>query len=213
MVSCHLAQRSDFFLSIVISCILIFCRGSACMWMASKMEEITSPSVDDFVYISADSYTRLDITEMEMAVCDALQFRLYQVTPHDFVEQYLLASMANRRFISCPVLENHVERSMVEYLLELSFLPYELVTISPSKIAAAAMYLSRVVLGLPGWNPTLEYASGLCQWDLEDTVRIIHKYHAAAEESKLANAFNKYSKKKHHSVALKTVPLEQHLGF
>lgn len=183
------------------------------MWMASKMEEINAPSVDDFVYISADSYSRLDITEMEMAVCDALQFRLYQVTPHDFVEQYLRASMANRRLITCPVLENHVERSMVEYLLELSFLPYELVTVAPSKIAAAAMYLSRVVLGLPGWSPTLEHASGLSQWDLEDTVLIIHKYHAVAEESKLANAYNKYCKKKHHCVALKTVPLEQHLGF
>ena len=63
--------------------------NSACMWMASKMEEVISPSVEDFVYISADSYTKQDITEMELAVCDTLQFRLYQVTPHHFVEEFL----------------------------------------------------------------------------------------------------------------------------
>jgi cyclin A len=183
------------------------------MWMASKMEEITSPSVDDFVYISADSYSKREITEMEMGVCSALQFRLWHVTPLDFCEEFLRAS-ANKRRIGCPVVERSLERSMVEYLLALSLLPYELVSVAPRKVAAAAVYLARVVLGMEQpWSPTLQHYSGFTMWDLEDTVLTIHRYHAAAEESKLSNAFHKFSKEKYHHVALKTVPLEQHLGF
>ena len=177
------------------------------------MEEVTSPSVEDFVYISADSYSKQEITEMELAVCDALQFRLYQVTPHHFVEELLRASNADRRRIGCPVMESDVERSMVEYMLELSCLSFSLSTVPPRVVASAAMYLSRITLGLDGWSPTLEHVSGLCQWDLEDVVVTIYKYYANAEESKLLNAFLKYSKAKFHTVALKTVPLEHALGF
>jgi G2/mitotic-specific cyclin-B2 len=181
--------------------------------MASKIEEVTSPSVEDFVYISADSYSKQEITEMELAVCDALHFRLFQVTPHNFVEELLRASIADRRRIGCPVVESDVERSMVEYLLELSCLSFSLSRVPPRVVAAAAMYLSRVVLGLDGWSPTLEHVSGVCQWDMEDAVMTIYKYYATAEESKLKNAFLKYSKAELHFVALRTVPLEHALGF
>ena len=181
--------------------------------MASKIEEITSPSVDDFIYISADSYSRQDMTSMEVLVCDALNFRLFQVTPHHFVEELLRASNANRPSVGCPIVDSDVERSMVEYLLELSCLPFSLSTIPPRLVASAAMYLSRIVLGLEGWSPTLEHVTDTCHWDLEDVVLVIYKYYSAAEESTLTNAFQKYSKSKHHFVALKTVPLQQYLGF
>jgi Cyclin, C-terminal domain/Cyclin, N-terminal domain len=185
------------------------------MWMACKMEEITAPSVDDFVYISADSYSKHEITEMESAVCDALQFQLMQVTPYDASIELWRASRADRMptEFSCIVEVQHPERSLLDYLLELSALSYALASVSPRKVASAAVYLSRIVLGLPGWSPTLEYVSGWKSWDLEEVVLTLYQYYASAEESKLTNAYLKYSKTKYHCVALKTVPLEQDLGF
>lgn len=186
------------------------------MWMSSKMEEITPPTVDDFVYISADSYSKKEITEMEVSVCDALQFRLWQVTSFDFVEEFLRASNT-RRAANCPIVaaSSSLERSMVHYLLELSLIPNDLSSQPPRKICAAAVYLSRVVLGIGAneWSATLQHYTGYTKWDLEDLVLQLYKYHAASEESKLVNAFAKYSKEKYHQVAFKTVPLEQDLGF
>lgn len=206
-------MNSTLFPSICISYEILSVANSACMWIASKIEEVTSPSVEDFVYISADSYSKQEITEMELAVCKALQFYLYQVTPHDFVEELLRASNADRQRIGCPVMESDVERSTVEYLLELSLLSFSLSTVPPRLVAAAAMYLSRVTLGLDGWSPTLEHITGICHWDLEDVVMTIYKYYATSEESKLTNAFLKYSKASYHCVALKTVPWANALGF
>eukprot|EP00546_Thalassionema_frauenfeldii_P005783 CAMPEP_0178908512 /NCGR_PEP_ID=MMETSP0786-20121207/7964_1 /TAXON_ID=186022 /ORGANISM="Thalassionema frauenfeldii, Strain CCMP 1798" /LENGTH=407 /DNA_ID=CAMNT_0020580423 /DNA_START=314 /DNA_END=1537 /DNA_ORIENTATION=- len=192
------------------------CLGCACMWMAAKMEEVTPPSVTDFCYISADSYTRKDITDMEMAVCCALEFRLCQVTPYHFVEELLRASSCgNSHHLTCPVINSGLERSMVLYLLELSMLPYEFVKTSPRKIAAAAVYLSRITLGINNgaWTSTLQHYSGFSKWELEDTVLSMHRQHSASEESKLDNVFTKYRNEKYHRVALKTVPLRQDLGF
>mmetsp|Transcript_26628 Transcript_26628/g.39384 ORF Transcript_26628/g.39384 Transcript_26628/m.39384 type:complete len:487 (-) Transcript_26628:952-2412(-) len=201
---------------LVITRDMFQCLGCACMWMAAKMEEVTPPSITDFCYISADSYTRKDIADMEMAICSALEFRLWHVTPYHFIEELLRASVCEKsRHLACPIVHSGLERSMVLYLLELSMLPFELVKTSPRKIAAAAVYLSRVVLGIDDgvWTSTLEHYSGFSKWELEDHVLSMHRQHSAAEESKLDNVFTKYSKEKYHKVALKTVPLRQSLGF
>eukprot|EP00548_Thalassiothrix_antarctica_P015995 CAMPEP_0194168600 /NCGR_PEP_ID=MMETSP0154-20130528/3505_1 /TAXON_ID=1049557 /ORGANISM="Thalassiothrix antarctica, Strain L6-D1" /LENGTH=381 /DNA_ID=CAMNT_0038879771 /DNA_START=432 /DNA_END=1577 /DNA_ORIENTATION=+ len=213
-LECGASKEND--RRLIITRDMFQCLGCACMWMAAKMEEITSPTVNDFSYISADSYTKKDITEMEMSVCCALEFRLWQVTPYHFVDELLWASSTRKNTnLTCPIVDSSMERSMILYLLELGTLLYEFVTTSPRKIATAAVYLSRLVLGIDNgaWTPTLEHYSGFSKWELEDVVLKLHKQHTASEESKLDNAFTKYRKEKHYNVALKTVPLRQNLGF
>lgn len=52
--------------------------------------------------------------------------------------------------------------TLARYILELSLLEYSLVTVSDSKLAAAALLLSLKMQNLGGWTPTLEYYSGMC---------------------------------------------------
>ena len=95
-------------------------------------------------------------------------------------------------------------------------------------LAAAAVYLARVTLGIPRaiqiaepevdhitchWTPTLEHYTGYTQNDLEETVLEIHKYQMAAETSNLKAVFNKYKEKTYNRVALKTVVRREELGF
>lgn len=186
---------------------------SACMWMASKMEEVEPPSVEDFVYISDNSYTKEQITGMEMTVFSSLRFRLWYTTSHMFLDEFLRASGK----------VTDLTRHLTLYLLELSLLPLELSSVKPSVLCAAAVYLCRVTLGTTEisqaavgspngvWTKTLEFYTGCTVFDLEDVVKVLHTYHMSAEESSLKSVYAKYKNAKYSCVALKTVPSE--LGF
>ena len=190
---------------------------SACMWIASKYEEVEPPCALDFVYISDNSYTNEQIADMELTVCTALEFRLWQVTPIHFLPEFLRASCACGD-PCCSAENNAVLHNMVLYLLELCLLPNELAYTHASLKAAAAVYVARVTLGIRSsggkyWTKTLEHYTGYDLGDLEETVLTIHRYHQAAEESQLKSVFVKFRSEKYNSVSLKTVPLESDFGF
>jgi hypothetical protein len=107
--------------------------------------------------------------------------------------------------------------------LELGRLPYAPVTKKPSLLAAAAVYLARVTLGVGSsdisvdaagrWTRTLQYYTRFSKVELKETVLAIHGYHLAAEDSSLKSVFAKYKHKKYNRVAVKTVPRVEDLGF
>jgi hypothetical protein len=55
--------------------------GVACLWIASKYEEIYPPRMRDYVEVTAGSYSRLQLKAMEGKIVDALGFDLNRVTP------------------------------------------------------------------------------------------------------------------------------------
>lgn len=50
--------------------------GVTCLFVAAKFEEIYPPSLSDFVYVCADTYTAGQILEMEGLILNALDFNL-----------------------------------------------------------------------------------------------------------------------------------------
>ena len=55
------------------------------MLIASKFEEIYSPTIRDFVYITDDAYSRKDIFDMEEQILKTLQFNVQTPTPYRFL--------------------------------------------------------------------------------------------------------------------------------
>jgi hypothetical protein len=203
--------------------LLPFGFNSACLWIACKMEEVEPPSVEDFVYISDNSYPSQQIINMEMSVCEALRFRLWQVTPFQFVYEFLRASHACSNPGCLPTSHNHVLRNMVLYLIEIARVPYELCGRSPSLIAAAAVYLARATLGMRDaahaadtsgiWTLTLLHYTGYSVDQLKETVSLIHQHHRVAGEGSLKQVFAKFLKEKYFRVSLKTALNAEDLGF
>ena len=241
--------------------------GATCVWLACKVQEITPPKAKEIAYVSDHIYSIEQIKTMERRVCNALNFTFFEApTPHHFLFEFMRASLAQEQVVqmssalndtcSCGcrrcaipaaamgvgLATNSVFRDMSHYLLELGRLPYGPTGRKPSLLAAAAVYLARVTLGIPRaaeaaatatadcddsdsdcssvldplqyyWTPTLEHYTGYTQSDLLETVEEIHKYHMAAETSSLKAVFNKYKSKKYHRVALKTVVRKDKLGF
>ena len=58
------------------------------MLIASKFEEIFPPGVDDFVYISDNTFTRVQVIEMETLMLNSLEFDLTNPTALGFLTRY-----------------------------------------------------------------------------------------------------------------------------
>lgn len=152
--------------------------GCACMLIAAKLEEVYTPSVDEFVYISDNTYTREQILQMESIILKRLDFRLAVATPWHFLKRFLMAGAAGAN----EILLTHVsfclqsERTSKllgvlarpashavrlcdlhsqQYLCELTLQEYSFLKYKPSLVAAASVYLARLTLNIPGptWVP------------------------------------------------------------
>lgn len=245
---CHLLTLLPFIRIILYQ--LIHTHDSACTLIAAKLLEITPPGADEFVYISDNSYKRKDILAMEANIANSLGFNLHFMTPYHHVHRFLAASQASS---PCSLsadraamrlgkhnATNDMMEKLVMYLLDLSMVEYEFVTMKPSLLAAAAVYLARCTLGIrepstvartPSslhdefaspyfqrdvegyWSKTLQHYTGYDMWGLEKPVKLLHKLHEGAETNHLRSAYNKHKKQAHKCVALKIVVREEELGF
>ena len=181
------------------------------------------PTVDDFVYISDYIYSKEQIIQMEMDVCDVLKFHLQHATPVKFAHEYLLASQTGLQNASCEAFHPMLKH-LVYYLLELGRMSYELVSTKPSLLAAAAVFLARAALKIRChtsdaveprgiWTKTLQFYTNYIVEELKSTVRVLLFYHRGAEDSKLQVVFSKYNKAKYMYASTKITLSVEDLDF
>ncbi|NWQ74240.1 CCNB1 protein, partial [Columbina picui] len=137
--------------------------GSTAMLIASKYEEVLTPKVEDFTYVTNHSYTNRQICQMEMKILKALGFSLGRPLPLHFLN---MASMIAE--------VNHEQHVLAKYLMELTIVDYDMVHFHPSMIAAAAFYLSLKLKG-HNWTPTLEHFMFYTESDLLPVMQHIAK--------------------------------------
>ena len=58
------------------------------MLIASKYEEIYAPEVRDFVYITDNAYSRLEILQMEALMLTTLEFSITTPSAYRFLERF-----------------------------------------------------------------------------------------------------------------------------
>ncbi|CAM9268661.1 unnamed protein product, partial [Phaeothamnion confervicola] len=181
--------------------------GCACILLAAKYEEIYTPSVNDLVYISDNTYAREDMLAMERRVAAALGFRLTCVTPASFAARFCAAARSMPR-----------EASLVRYLLALALQDYGLVGQLASVKAAAALHLARQTLPdatRPIWDAQIAHYTGYAPGDaaLQRCVRRMHALHLAAEEAPQKAVRAKFNTPENHRVTCVTCLLPEQLSF
>ncbi|XP_048331513.1 cyclin-A2-4 isoform X1 [Ziziphus jujuba] len=140
--------------------------GITCMLISSKYEEICAPRVEEFCFITDNTYTREEVLQMEIQVLKHFSFQLFAPTAKTFLRRFLRAAQASYK---TPCLELEY---LANYLAELTLVDYGFLNFLPSMIAASAVFLSRWTLDQSShpWNPTLEYYTSYKPLDLKTTV-------------------------------------------
>ena len=62
--------------------------GVTAMFVASKYEEMYVPAIDDFVYMTDNTYTKSDIRQMEISILRTLDFMIGKPLPLHFLRRF-----------------------------------------------------------------------------------------------------------------------------
>jgi len=130
--------------------------GVTCLFIASKYEDIHPPEIRDLVYITDQSSTREEILHTEVEILNALGFRVSRPTIYHFLQYFAYSANSERMINNWPI-EQRKAFYLACYTLELCLLDSKLVgRYAPSKLAAAALFMSKKVLRVsPSWPPVL----------------------------------------------------------
>jgi len=135
--------------------------GVTAMLIASKIEEIYAPEVNDFVYITDDAYTANDIKQMELRILKAIKCDLGDPLPINFLRRFSKAGDVDVN-----------QHALAKYVLESIMLDYSMVGVSGSLAAASSLWLTFYLLEEEfdedvEWTASLQYYTG---YKLQDVV-------------------------------------------
>ncbi|XP_006902839.1 PREDICTED: G2/mitotic-specific cyclin-B2 [Elephantulus edwardii] len=158
--------------------------GITALLLASKYEEMFSPNIEDFVYITDNAYTSFQIREMETVILKELKFELGRPLPLHFLRR---ASKAGEVDV-----EQH---TLAKYLMELTLIDYDMVHYHPSQVAAAASCLSQKILDQGKWSLKQEYYTGYTESELLEVMQHMAKNVLKVNENltKFIAVKNKYA--------------------
>ncbi|XP_076908398.1 cyclin-A2-1-like [Bidens hawaiensis] len=171
--------------------------GITCMLIASKYEETIAPCVDEFCFITDNTYTKSEVIKMESQVLNDINFHLSAPTTQKFLRRFIRAAQASHQSPSREL------ECLATYLAELTLIDYNFLVFVPSNIAAAAVFLARWMLDQSShpWNYTLEHYTNYKPMDLKNTICALHGLHLSDTNSPLTVIRSKYKQDKFSSVA------------
>ncbi|BAT78675.1 Cyclin-A1-1 G2/mitotic-specific cyclin-A1-1 [Vigna angularis] len=176
--------------------------GVASMMIASKYEEICAPQVEEFCYITDNTYFKEEVLQMESAVLNFLKFEMTAPTVKCFLRRFVRAAQGVDEVTSLQL------ECLTNYIAELSLLEYSMICYAPSLIAASAIFLAKFILfpSTKPWNSTLQHYTLYQAFDLCVCVKDLHRLCGNSSNSNLPAIREKYSQHKYKYVAKKYCP-------
>ncbi|KAL0326142.1 UNVERIFIED_CONTAM: Cyclin-A1-1 [Sesamum radiatum] len=159
--------------------------GVACMMIASKYEEICAPQVEEFCYITDNTYFKDEVLQMESAVLNYLKFEMTAPTPKCFLRRFVRAAQGVNEATLLQL------ECMANYVAELSLLEYN-----------KSSHNKNLILLMQ--NSTLQHYTLYQSYDLRDCVLALHGLCCNSQNSSLPAVREKYSQHKVSTFLLST---------
>lgn len=106
--------------------------GGTCLWIASKLEEILTPALSDFVYLCGNAYVESEFIDCERVIVNILHFQIASTGPLFFMKSIVKEPvLIDFAFFFCRAMVFHEDFGNTQ----------------PSVIAASAIFLSSAVVG------------------------------------------------------------------
>ncbi|XP_024262825.1 cyclin-A1 [Oncorhynchus tshawytscha] len=170
--------------------------GTAALLLAAKYEEIYPPEVDDFVYITDDTYTKKQLLRMEHFLLKVLAFDMTAPTTHQFLRHFLTVQAV------CFKTE-----SLALYVAELSMLEVDpFLHYFPSMVAAAAFCLANYTLNRSLWPDALYTFTGYTLAEIVPCLKDLHKMYLSAYSRPQQAIREKYKGSKFGNVSMLSPP-------
>ncbi|XP_063300937.1 cyclin-A1 [Pelobates fuscus] len=170
--------------------------GTASILLASKYEEIYPPDLDEFVYITDDTYTKKQLLRTEHLLLKVLAFDLTVPTINQFLLQYL------KRHSVCPKTEQ-----LAMYFAELTLLEVEpFLKYLPSMTAAAAYCLANYTINKTFWPQDLVAFTDYTLSEIVPCISDLHRLCLHAPHQVPQAIREKYKTPKHMQVSLIELP-------
>ncbi|KAG9035558.1 G2/mitotic-specific cyclin [Tulasnella sp. JGI-2019a] len=172
-----------FLSSRVVSLVKLQLVGVTALFIAAKYEEIMAPSVANFLASADGNYNEKDILEAEKYILRTLDWNMSYPNPIHYLRR---ASKADGYDLAV--------RTVAKYFIEISCLEHRLLDSTPSQIAAAGIWLARLVLDKEEWTPNLTHYSGYTEKAIIPVAR--HMLNYVLKPTRHDNFFKKYAARK-----------------
>ncbi|XP_054608899.1 G2/mitotic-specific cyclin-B3 [Dunckerocampus dactyliophorus] len=164
--------------------------GTTAVLLASKFEEYSVPSVEEFLYVCDDAYSKEELLAMEANILRTLSFDINIPIPYRFLRRYAKCVNAGMDTLT-----------LARYFCERSLLEMELVVVRGSLLASSCLLLAMLTKDLGGWSPILQFHTGYVLSDVAPVVRMVYAMMVQLPNDKLNAIRTKYSHKVFFQVA------------
>ncbi|KAL1958611.1 hypothetical protein VTO42DRAFT_4208 [Malbranchea cinnamomea] len=165
--------------------------GVTAMFIASKYEEVLSPHVANFSHVADETFSDKEILDAERHILATLNYDISYPNPMNFLRRI---SKADNYDVQT--------RTLGKYLMEISLVDHRFMCYRQSHVAAAAMYLARLILDRGPWDATLAHYAGYTKEEILPVFQLMVDYlHRPVVHEAF---FKKYASKKFMKASIMT---------
>lgn len=166
--------------------------GVTAMFLASKIEEMYTPEIGDFVYITDNAYSASMIRSLETKMAKLLDYNFGDPLCIHFLRRDSKAAKADP--------EKH---TLAKYFMELMLPDFESLCFPPSQRAAASLCLAMKITDNTVWNATVTHYSHYTEESLVPCMKRIAQLvlKSSNKQSKLLAVTTKYNRSKFYKIS------------
>ena len=165
--------------------------GVVALELACKFEELYTPEIREFVYVTDNAFTVDQFLALEVQMLRVLDYAVAVPTAHRFFERYARLAQLEEKAVF-----------LGEYAIELGLLECAVLKYKPSLVAAAGVYIARKMLdATASWGVGLTEATNHSESEVKPCAKDLVILLQSAAKSKHNSLHRKFSSEKYLEVA------------